>query len=109
MGSDVISNDRCCGEAGTFAISRPDIAKQVKLKKENEIKKDLKQITNTKHKKNVKILTTCPSCRQGLSRYEDSTGVESIYPIEVLAEQKLGKNWQQDFINNAQIETVLLL
>jgi hypothetical protein len=33
MNSEVISNDRCCGEAGTFAVARPDIAKQVKFRK----------------------------------------------------------------------------
>jgi hypothetical protein len=45
---------------------------------------------------------------QGLSRYSDSTGVEAIYPIELMAEQQLGKNWQKDFIKSVQIEKVLL-
>jgi hypothetical protein len=48
------------------------------------------------------------ACRQGLSRYSDSTGVEAIYPIELMAEQQLGKNWQKDFIKSVQIEKVLL-
>ena len=47
MGSEVTSNDRCCGEAGTFAVARPDIAKQVKFKKENEIQKDLTTLIGT--------------------------------------------------------------
>lgn len=33
VNQNVISNDRCCGEAGTFAVARADIAKQVKFKK----------------------------------------------------------------------------
>ncbi len=31
-------NDRCCGESGTFAITRPDIATQVRFRKEAEMK-----------------------------------------------------------------------
>ncbi len=106
VNSEVVSNDRCCGESGTFAVARPDIAKQVKFRKEAEIKKDLATIkTNNKP---TKMLTTCPACRQGLSRYSDSTGVKPIYPIELIAEQQLGENWQKDFIRSVHIEKVLL-
>jgi len=31
-----------------------------------------------------------------------------MYPIEIIAEQKLGENWQDDFISNVNIEKVLL-
>jgi FAD/FMN-containing dehydrogenases len=109
MGSDVTNNDRCCGEAGTFAVARADIAKQVKFKKEKEIQKDLTTlIGKPKAKQGIKMLTTCPACRQGLSRYQASTGIEPIYPVEVMAEQILGENWQKDFINSVAIEKVLL-
>jgi hypothetical protein len=54
------------------------------------------------------MLTTCPACRQGLSRYSSTTNIKPIYPIELIAEQKLGKNWQKDFIKSVQIEKVLL-
>ena len=30
-------NDRCCGESGTFAVSRPDIATQVRFRKQQEM------------------------------------------------------------------------
>ena len=109
MGADVTQNDRCCGEAGTFAVSRADIAKQVKFKKESEIQKDLTQLIGApKAKEEVQMLTTCPACRQGLSRYKSSTGIKPIYPIEVIARQKLGEHWQKDFINSVNIEKVLL-
>ncbi|MBT4122505.1 MAG: DUF3683 domain-containing protein [Candidatus Ruthia sp.] len=109
MGSDVTSNDRCCGEAGTFAVARADIAKQVKFKKETAIQKDLATlIGKPKAKQGIKMLTTCPACRQGLSRYQSSTGIEPIYPVEVMAKQTLGENWQKDFINSVAIEKVLL-
>ncbi len=110
IGTKTLNNDRCCGESGSFAIARPDIAKQVKFKKENEIKKDLNILMGkTKVDKNeVQILTTCPSCRQGLARYESTTGIRAVYPIEILAKNLLGKNWQQDFIKKVNIEKVLL-
>ncbi len=109
MGSDVTNNDRCCGEAGTFAVGRADIAKQVKFRKEKEIQKGITTLIGTpKAKKGIKMLTTCPACRQGLSRYQASTGIEPIYPVEVMAEQTLGANWQKDFINSVAIEKVLL-
>ncbi|SMN01236.1 FAD/FMN-containing dehydrogenases [uncultured Candidatus Thioglobus sp.] len=106
VNTEVVSNDRCCGEAGTFAVARPDIAKQVKFRKEAEIKKDLATIKTTK--KPIKMLTTCPACRQGLSRYQSSTNIQPIYPIELIAEQQLGKNWVKDFVKSVQIEKVLL-
>jgi FAD/FMN-containing dehydrogenase/Fe-S oxidoreductase len=106
MNSEVVNNDRCCGEAGTFAVARPDIAKQAKFRKEAEIKKGLANITKTD--KPVKMLTTCPACRQGLARYKYSTNIEPVYPIELIAEQQLGENWQEEFIQSVNIEKVLL-
>lgn len=102
----VINNKRCCGESGTFAIARPDIAKQVKFSKEAEIKKDLNIIQT--NQQSTKILTTCPACRQGLSRYKSSANIEPIYPIELIAKQQLGENWQIDFVKSVHIEKVLL-
>ncbi len=39
MGSDVAQNDRCCGESGTLAITRPDVSTQVRYRKEEEMRK----------------------------------------------------------------------
>ncbi|MBL8312375.1 MAG: DUF3683 domain-containing protein, partial [Rubrivivax sp.] len=38
MGSPVALNDRCCGESGTLAATRPDISTQVRFRKEEEMK-----------------------------------------------------------------------
>jgi hypothetical protein len=54
------------------------------------------------------MLTTCPACRQGLSRYQESTNIQPVYPIELIAEQQLGENWQEEFIQSVNIEKVLL-
>jgi Fe-S oxidoreductase len=106
VNSQVISNDRCCAEAGTFAVARPDIAKQAKYRKELEIKKDIALIKNNHQR--VKMLTTCPACRQGLSRYQQATNIQPIYPIELIAEQQFGENWEKEFIKTVNIEKVLL-
>jgi Fe-S oxidoreductase len=112
-GTTVELSDRCCGEAGTFAVSRPDIATQVRFRKQQELHKGIEVLTGkqkVKHEE-VKLLTSCPACQQGLSRYELDTGLKTDYIVVELAQQLLGKNWQTDFINKAQangIERVLL-
>jgi len=113
MGQDVALNDRCCGEAGTFAVSRPDIASQVRFRKEEEINQGLTDLTGapTVEKGKVKMLTSCPACLQGLSRYEDDTGVEADYIVIEIANHLLGEGWQGKFIEQARaggIEKVLL-
>lgn len=113
MGRDVPLNDRCCGEAGTFAVSRPDIATQVRFRKEEEINRGLTEITGkpTTDKGKVKMLTSCPACLQGLSRYEDDTGVEADYIVVEIANHLLGKDWQGRFVDQARnggVEKVLL-
>ena len=40
VGENVRKSDRCCGESGTFGITRPDIATQVRFRKEEELRKD---------------------------------------------------------------------
>ena len=48
-------NDRCCGESGTFAISRPDIATQVRFRKEQE-GRGVGEIRKSGHQGDVKVL-----------------------------------------------------
>jgi len=113
LGQQVTLSDRCCGEAGTFAISRPDIAAQVKFRKLQELQKGIQSLTGETHVKQgeVKMLTSCPACQQGLSRYGEDTGMETDYIIVELANHKLGAAWQQDFVarvTNGGIEKILL-
>jgi len=110
---DVPVSDRCCGEAGTFAIARPDIATQVRFRKQEELHKGIQNLTGqpvAEHGK-VKLLTSCPACQQGLSRYQPETGLSTDYIVVELAQQVLGDNWQKTFIErvkNGGIEQVLL-
>jgi len=113
MGTDVALNDRCCGESGTFAAARPDIATQVKFRKQEELEKGMAKmgLTVGAPEQAVKILTSCPSCLQGLSRYGDDTGIEADYIVVEMAKHVLGENWMESYIqkaNNGGIEKVLL-
>lgn len=113
MGQDVELSNRCCGEAGTLAISRPDISTQVRFRKQEELHKGIEALTGEVKAKNanVKMLTACPACQQGLSRYGDDTGLETTYIVTELANKVLGDGWQKRFVERAKqggIERVLL-
>ncbi|MBK6637384.1 MAG: DUF3400 domain-containing protein [Rhodocyclaceae bacterium] len=59
----------------------------------------------------VKILTSCPSCLQGLSRYSDDANIDADYIVVEMAKGILGPNWLNDYVekaNNGGIERVLL-
>ena len=43
MGTSVTLNDRCCGESGTLAATRPDISPQIRFRKEEEMRKGAAQ------------------------------------------------------------------
>jgi len=110
MGSDVKLTERCCGEAGTFAASRPDIATQVRFRKSEEINRVADSLRGPETQA-VKILTSCPSCLQGMLRYSEDSKVEADYIVVELAKLKLGENWMAEFIakaNDGGIERVLL-
>ncbi len=113
MGVEVALNDRCCGESGTFAAARPDIATQVKFRKQEELEKGMAKmgLTVGKPEEKVKILTSCPSCLQGLARYGEDTGITADYIVVEMAKHILGENWMQEYVekvNNGGIEKVLL-
>ncbi len=113
MNSEVKLSDRCCGEAGTFAVSRPDIATQIRFKKQNELQQGITSLIGKQKVDNqeVKLLTSCPACQQGLSRYRQDTGLKTDYMVVELANALLGKDWQRDFVNKTKqggIERVLL-
>ncbi len=113
MDQDIPLNDRCCGESGTFAVARPDIASQVKMRKQEEIEKGLKELPKTTdlNQYPVKILTSCPSCLQGLARYGDDTNTEADYIVVELAKHNLGDKWLQEYVEKVTkggIEKILL-
>ncbi|WP_306427137.1 DUF3683 domain-containing protein [Burkholderia sp. AU16741] len=124
-GYRIEKNDRCCGESGTLAVTRPDVSTQVRFRKEEEIRKGAAKLraipvvagdapapanagTNGP---DVKILTSCPSCLQGLSRYNEDANLEADYIVVEIARQVLGENWMADYVawaNHGGIERVML-
>ncbi len=104
-------NDRCCGESGTLAVARPDISTQIRFRKEAEMVKGADKLRADGFKGEVKILTSCPSCLQGLSRYGEDAGTDADYIVVEIARHLLGENWMPDYVaraNNGGIERVLV-
>jgi FAD/FMN-containing dehydrogenase/Fe-S oxidoreductase len=104
-------NERCCGESGTFAVTRPDIATQVRYRKESEMEKGAAKLREDGFEGEVKVLTSCPSCLQGLSRYDGDANTSADYIVVEIAKHLLGENWLPDYVaraNNGGIERVLV-
>ncbi|NVK31326.1 MAG: DUF3683 domain-containing protein [Gammaproteobacteria bacterium] len=109
-GDRAVLSDRCCGEAGTFAVSRPDIATQVRHRKAEELGKNLSAISAAGAAP-TKMLTSCPACLQGLSRFSDETGLDADYIVVEIAKHVLGERWDNAFVNAVKhggLEKVLL-
>jgi FAD/FMN-containing dehydrogenase/Fe-S oxidoreductase len=117
VGEQVLKNERCCGESGTLGVTRPDVSTQVRFRKEEEIRKGesaLRASGAVGADDNVKILTSCPSCLQGLTRYGDDLQnglLEADYIVVEMARHILGENWLPEYVaraNQGGIERVLV-
>jgi FAD/FMN-containing dehydrogenase/Fe-S oxidoreductase len=105
------TNERCCGESGTLAITRPDVSTQVRFRKEQEVRSGVEQIRESGHRGAIKVLTSCPSCLQGLARYRDDADLEADYIVVEIARHLLGREWMADYVrraNSGGIERVLV-
>jgi Fe-S oxidoreductase len=117
VGEGVVKSERCCGESGTLGVTRPDVSTQIRFRKEEELRKTEAQLRDSGKvgaNENLKILTSCPSCLQGLSRYGDDLQnglLEADYIVVEMARQILGENWMPDYVAKANaggIERVLV-
>ncbi len=121
MGQKIDLNDRCCGESGTLAVTRPDISTQVRFRKEEEMRQGADKLraipvktapgADQKFHGDVKILTSCPSCLQGLSRYDNDSDTKADYIVVEIAKHLLGDKWMPDYVakaNSGGIERVLV-
>jgi FAD/FMN-containing dehydrogenase/Fe-S oxidoreductase len=111
MGTKVEASDRCCGESGTLAVTRPDVSTQVRFRKEEEIRKGAARLRADGFRGDVRILTSCPSCLQGLSRFDSDADTSADYVVVEIARHVLGENWLEDYVQKANrggIERVLL-
>ncbi|MGA8051172.1 MAG: FAD/FMN-binding oxidoreductase [Burkholderiales bacterium] len=110
-GTQVALAPRCCGESGTLALTRPDISTQVRFRKQEELTAGVAAQRGGNSRQSVKILTSCPSCLQGLARFSDDTGAQADYIVVEMARRLLGENWLPEFVHKANaggIERVLL-
>ena len=111
MGTPVALNDRCCGESGSLATTRPDISTQVRFRKEEEMKKGAAALRGGGFDGEIKILTSCPSCLQGLARFDDDAGTRADYIVVEMAKRILGPDWLPQYVARANaggIERVLV-
>jgi FAD/FMN-containing dehydrogenase/Fe-S oxidoreductase len=117
VGEGVVKSERCCGESGTLGVTRPDISTQVRFRKEEELRKteaQLRESGKVGAEDNLKILTSCPSCLQGLSRYGNDLQnglLEADYIVVEMARQILGEDWMPEYVRKANaggIERVLV-
>jgi FAD/FMN-containing dehydrogenase/Fe-S oxidoreductase len=107
----IAKNDRCCGESGTFAVARPDVATQVRFRKQQEMQRGADRLRADGYSGEVKVLTSCPSCLQGLSRYDDDADTGADYIVVEMARHLLGGAWLENYVRDANaggIERVLV-
>lgn len=89
LGCEVKAVPHCCAEAGTLALSRPDISIAMRNKKRDAI------ALSAEASQKKPILTNCPSCVQGLGKQRDN----SLHPTHtaVFAAQQLGGvEWKKE-------------
>ena len=92
-GFSMKATSHCCSEAGTMALSRPDITSKMLDKKRISINESLQ-------KEGVGsgiLLTNCPSCLQGLGRNE-SSGMKPRHLAEELAIRAGGYDWESELV-----------
>lgn len=111
MGESVPITARCCGESGTLAVTRPDVANQVRFSKSENIRQNVRAVKEKNQNadrptEKIKILTSCPSCLQGLARYRNEAPITADYVVVELARRKLGESWLTQFVAEANREGV---
>lgn len=90
IGGQVTAIGACCSEAGTLALSRPDIAgAMLKRKRDNLLAQ------TDAHQGPQTIVTNCPSCISGLGRNRDLNIVPQHLAV-VLANSLGGPHWQKE-------------
>jgi FAD/FMN-containing dehydrogenase/Fe-S oxidoreductase len=81
----------CCSEAGTLALSRPDITDAMLHRKRGAFAEAL-----VDRPAGATVLTNCPSCVQGLGR-NAALGIVPQHVAVALAERVSGPGWMEAF------------
>ena len=90
----------CCSEAGTLALSRPDITDAMLHRKRAAFAETIGE------GRKATVLTNCPACVQGLGRSRD-LGVEPLHIAVALAEKLSGAAWKEEFEAQAARATAI--
>ena len=88
LDNDPAITPNCCGEGGTLALSTPGISVSLRARKASLIEDGMQE-----------VITTCPSCVQGLSKIEDINGT---HLSQYLARTFLGDSWKKDYLRDAK-------
>jgi len=83
----------------------------VRFRKEEEMVKGAAMLRADGFSGEVKVLTSCPSCLQGLQRYDPDSDTTADYIVVEMARHLLGEDWMSEFVHKARhggIERVLL-
>jgi FAD/FMN-containing dehydrogenase/Fe-S oxidoreductase len=100
LGSPVAVVPHCCGEAGTLALSRPDIAAAIRARKQAAFQSAFEEAGGERI-----VLTNCPSCLSGLGRHA-GLGIRARHLAEELALSMDGGKWLhagQDWRERAEV------
>jgi Fe-S oxidoreductase len=89
-GYQLRSIPHCCSEAGTLALSRPDISDAMLHKKATALEAALADSRDGRV-----VLTNCPSCLQGLGRLK-ALRVEPRHVAVELAQRLSGPAWLRE-------------
>jgi Fe-S oxidoreductase len=77
-----------------------------------ELREDAAKLQAAGNSGPIKMLTSCPSCMQGLQRYQGEVDqLEVDYIVVEIARHVLGQDWMKDYIkqaSNGGIERVLV-
>lgn len=86
-GAKVAAVPHCCSEAGTLALSRPDIAHKMLTRKTAAL------LPLLDGQAPAPLVTNCPSCLQGLAR-QDRVGAKPTHLAVLLARSQGGDAWR---------------
>jgi Fe-S oxidoreductase len=92
-GANVESVPHCCSEAGTLALSRPDIAHKMLVRKKAAL---LPVVGAVGADHATPFVTNCPSCLQGLGR-QNHAGAKPVHLAVLLARAHGGGDWKEVF------------
>jgi D-lactate dehydrogenase (cytochrome) len=93
----------CCSEAGTLALSRPDITDSMLHRKAASVREAMEG-----RERGTVVLTNCPSCVQGLGR-NAALGVTPRHLAVEAAQRISGEGWPERFRAQAQRAKVVQL